>query len=449
MVLQPPPPRALATPRGSGLPGVLGLPPPPQPTHGLPPLLLAPPPLLLLLLLLLLLSTPGAPCPFQCYCFGSRETVSCSHVVLQELPQDLPTNVHNLSIVGSNLTVLHSAAFAGEELPTAEGNSSHNSSGGWAVRLANLTSLRLNQDNIQVVEDGAFWGLPHLASLDLSHNPLGTLGASAFRPLPALSVLRLNAAVQGLGDQLDAALHGLATLRRLELQANELTHLPPSALELAQLELLDVQSNALTRLAPAELRALGGETQGTPTTPAAPGPRRLRVCLAKNPLLCDCGARALLTLLYKTPWQVPDARSLRCAAPQALQGVSLLALNESTLTCAQGPPEKDEVNEEGKGKGKEEAEMEGDEEEGTEGRDEKGETGSGEELEASYVFFGIVLALIGVVFLMVLYLNRRGIKRWTRNLREACRDQMEGYHYRYEQDADPRRSGTASSSGTL
>uniref|UniRef100_G3WGU2 LRRCT domain-containing protein n=1 Tax=Sarcophilus harrisii TaxID=9305 RepID=G3WGU2_SARHA len=204
--------------------------------------------------------------------------------------------------------------------------------------------------------------------------------------------------------QLDAALHGLATLRRLELQANELTHLPPSALELAQLELLDVQSNALTGLAPAELRALGGETQGTPTTPTAPGPRRLRVCLAKNPLLCDCGARALLTLLYKTPRQVPDARSLRCAAPQALQGVSLLALNESTLTC---------------------------------------------ELEASYVFFGIVLALIGVVFLMVLYLNRRGIKRWTRNLREACRDQMEGYHYRYEQDADPRRSGTASSSGTL
>ncbi|XP_010575061.1 PREDICTED: trophoblast glycoprotein-like, partial [Haliaeetus leucocephalus] len=57
---------------------------------------------------------------------------------------------------------------------------------------------------------------------------------------------------------------------------------------------------------------------------------------------------------------------------------------------------------------------------------------------ASYVFFGIVLALIGIVFLMVLYLNRRGIKRWLHNLREACRDQMEGYHYRYEQDADPR-----------
>ncbi|XP_043852219.1 trophoblast glycoprotein-like [Dromiciops gliroides] len=447
MVPRPPPPRAPAAARGSGLSGVLGLAPPPPPPPGLPPLLLAPPPLLLLLLLLLLLSTPAAPCPFQCYCLGSRETIRCSHIVLQELPRDLPADAHNLSIVGSNLTVLRAAAFAGEELPTAEGNSSGGE--GWPVRLANLTSLQLNQDNIQVVEDGAFWGLPRLASLDLSHNPLGALGAAAFRPLPALSVLRLNAAARGLAEQLDDALRGLAALRRLELQANELTHLPPSALELAHLELLDAQSNALTGLAPVELRALGGETQGTPTTPTAPGPRRLSVCLAKNPLLCDCGARALLTLLHKTPWRVPDARFLRCAAPQALQGISLLALNESKLSCGQGPQEKGEGNEEEKGRGKEGEGAAGNVEEGTEGGDEKGQPGTGEELEASYVFFGIVLALIGVVFLMVLYLNRRGIKRWTRNLREACRDQMEGYHYRYEQDADPRRSGTASSSGTL
>ncbi|KYO37799.1 hypothetical protein Y1Q_0011136 [Alligator mississippiensis] len=48
---------------------------------------------------------------------------------------------------------------------------------------------------------------------------------------------------------------------------------------------------------------------------------------------------------------------------------------------------------------------------------------------------------------MVLYLNRRGIKRWLRNLREACRDQMEGYHYRYEQDAEPRRASPATAAG--
>ncbi|KFO84370.1 Trophoblast glycoprotein-like, partial [Buceros rhinoceros silvestris] len=50
----------------------------------------------------------------------------------------------------------------------------------------------------------------------------------------------------------------------------------------------------------------------------------------------------------------------------------------------------------------------------------------------------------GIVFLMVLYLNRRGIKRWLHNLREACRDQMEGYHYRYEQDSDPQSTSAIS-----
>ncbi|CAL8282349.1 unnamed protein product [Arctogadus glacialis] len=51
--------------------------------------------------------------------------------------------------------------------------------------------------------------------------------------------------------------------------------------------------------------------------------------------------------------------------------------------------------------------------------------------------------LTGVVFLMVLYLNRGGIKRWLNNIREACRDQMEVYHYRYEQDSDPRLANVA------
>ncbi|KAM6985398.1 trophoblast glycoprotein-like [Aplochiton taeniatus] len=35
------------------------------------------------------------------------------------------------------------------------------------------------------------------------------------------------------------------------------------------------------------------------------------------------------------------------------------------------------------------------------------------------------------------------IKRWINNIREACRDQMEVYHYRYEQDSDPRLANVA------
>ncbi|XP_015358486.1 trophoblast glycoprotein-like, partial [Marmota marmota marmota] len=187
---------------------------------------------------------------------------------------------------------------------------------------------------------------------------------------------------------------------------NALSRLPPAALRLPRLEQLDAHLNALAGLGPDELRAL--ERDG-----GLPEPRLL---LAENPLRCGCAARPLLAWLRNATERVPDARRLRCATPQALLDRPLLDLDEARLRCADG-----DAN----------------------GRGEEVDV-TGPELEASYVFFGLVLALIGLIFLMVLYLNRRGIQRWMRNLREACRDQMEGYHYRYEQDADPRRAPATS-----
>ncbi|OCT92160.1 hypothetical protein XELAEV_18015214mg [Xenopus laevis] len=94
--------------------------------------------------------------------------------------------------------------------------------------------------------------------------------------------------------------------------------------------------------------------------------------------------------------QALDAQSFKCYAPSSLNGTDIMNLKLEDIKC---------IN---------------------------------EDLEtALYVIFGIVLAL------MVLYLNRKGIKRWLNNIMEACRDQMEGYHYRYEQDSDPRRSNVS------
>ncbi|XP_004708988.1 trophoblast glycoprotein-like [Echinops telfairi] len=329
----------------------------------------------------------------------------CQPLRFQGSSHASPREVSPLT-VGANLTVLRAAAFAGDEE-------------GAAVRLPLLAALRLTQNNIEVVEDGAFDGLPSLAALDLSQNPLRALGGAAFRGLPALRSLRLNHALLQRGpallDALDAALAPLAGLRFLGLAGNELGHLPPAALRLPRLEQLDARRNALTVLGADELRAL--ERDGD-----LAGPRLL---LANNPLRCGCTARPLLTWLRNATERIPDARRLRCAAPRPLLNRSFLDLEEAELRCAA------EGNADGRG-------------------DDAGLAGP--ELEASYVFFGLVLALIGLIFLMVLYLNRRGIQRWMRNLREACRDQMEGYHYRYEQDADPRRApapaATASSRAT-
>ncbi|XP_032282873.1 trophoblast glycoprotein-like [Phoca vitulina] len=355
-----------------------------------------------LLLVAAALSRPAAPCPFQCYCFGGPKLLlrCASGAELRQPPRDVPPDARNLTIVGANLTVLRAAAFAGGD---ADGEEEAAAGG---VRLPLLSALRLTHNNIEVVEDGAFDGLPSLTALDLSHNPLRALGGGAFRGLPALRSLQLNHALARGGPTLlvalDAALAQLDELRLLGLAGNALSRLPPAALRLPLLEQLDARLNALWGLGPEELRAL--ERDG-----GLPAPRLL---LADNPLRCGCAARPLLAWLRNATERVPDARRLRCAAPRALQDRPFLDLDEARLRCA-------DRDADGRG---EEVEL------------------AGPELEASYVFFGLVLALIGLIFLMVLYLNRRGIQRWMRNLREACRDQMEGYHYRYEQDADPRRA---------
>ncbi|XP_052668890.1 trophoblast glycoprotein-like [Harpia harpyja] len=321
---------------------------------------------------------PGG-CPSACYCVATPELVQCRYERLEEPPRELPVTVHNLSIVGSNLSVLHPAAFAARPLP-------------------DLRLLRLRHNNIQTIEDMALQGLPALRTLDLSHNPLLSVAAGAFAGAPLLRTLQLNQALLAapLEEQLAPALRNLS-LRRLELAGNGLRALPAALLP-AGLEELDLRNNSLQRLAAAELRSL-----------EAPGLRGLRLTLGANPLSCDCALRPFLAWLRAAAARVPDAHGLRCAGPPPLRGATLLRLRPEGLACAAAEPGRLET--------------------------------------ASYVFFGIVLALIGIVFLMVLYLNRRGIKRWLHNLREACRDQMEGYHYRYEQDADPRCTSTVGTPG--
>lgn len=246
--------------------------------------------------------------------------------------------------------------------------------------LPHLTALRLTHNNIEVVEDGAFDGLPSLTALGLSHNPLRTLGGGAFRGLPALR----SAAAQpraGAGRPHCWPRWTPRSLRSTSCaswawRATRLAACPHS-LRRPRLEQLDVHLNALAGLDPDELRALRRPMA------ASPAPRLL---LADNPLRLR--RAPLLAWLHNATERVPDARApaLRRPAGASTTGLSWTWTRRS---CAAPASDAD-------------------------GRGDEVEV-AGPELEASYVFFGLVLALIGLIFLMVLYLNRRGIQRWMRN----------------------------------
>lgn len=254
-----------------------------------------------------------------------------------------------------------------------------------------MTTLSLSHNGIRAIEPYAFLGLPRLHLLDLSHNQLEYISGRAFHGLLQLRSLYLNhsispAATEQLSNALDA--QSLLNLHRLELAGNALKSIPPLRLDMHNLHALVLINNSIASVGGGDVTTLYQQ-------------KRVRVYLALNPFRCNCELGAFYYWL-KNSSQCPDAGRLLCSEPEAKRGVPVENLREEDVDCMS------------------------------------------ENLEAvSYVFLGIVLALIGVVFLMVLYLNRGGIKRWLNNIRDACRDQMEVYHYRYEQDSDPRLANVA------
>ncbi|KAF0045043.1 trophoblast glycoprotein b [Scophthalmus maximus] len=344
----------------------------------------------LLVLLAVVLCCQG--CPERCLC--SSQTVKCQNQDLDEIPSSLPANTKILFVTGNNISRVGVDSF-----PTG---------------LEMLTDLYLSGNELESVGAMAFDRLPNLVRLDLSDNHIQTFGERAFPEDNKLQLLNLSRSFHNHSSSADVVRSVLQSgkllaLKVLDLSHNDLVILPDDAFRgLANLVNVSLQNSSIisiqngTLTAP-PLRDLDLRDNGLRYLPAATLAEfslkaGLRVWLAGNPWRCDCFAEEMLPWL-KNSSQAVDAQNLTCAEPGALRRQPLLQVEPSQLKCS--------------------GDMEG-------------------VLETSYVFLGLVLALIGVIFLLVLYLNRKGIKRWMYNIRDACRDHMEGYHYRYEINSDPR-----------
>lgn len=334
-----------------------------------------------------------AACPDKCVC--STSTVKCINQDLFAIPQPLPTNTKTLFITGNNI-----ARLSAESFPT---------------RLDQLTDLYLSENKLESLDSMVFSNLPKLRLLDLSNNRIQSFNATAFPANNTVQELVLSRAFYNetyteelfnllqtgalqkltcldLSNNKLLVLQGrmfshLSSLANLTLQNSSIVSIQDGALRAPPLLELDLRDNILRELSNSTVTDLSLHLG-------------LLLRLAGNPWRCDCNMKELLVWL-KQEDQVQDLLNLTCADPEELRRHPLVLVEEAQLQCTYSGDMK-------------------------------------RVLETSYVFLGMVLALIGVIFLLVLYLNRKGIKRWMYNIRDACRDHMEGYHYRYEINADPR-----------
>ncbi|NXU50469.1 TPBG protein, partial [Turnix velox] len=370
-------------------------------------------------------------CRTLCDCSEAAKTVKCVDGNLTAVPPDLPPYVRTLFITGNRLDCLPAGAFP-------------------AQRLSHLSALNLSGNHLRDVEAGALATLPALRLLDLSGNPLASLSPLAFgeggSPLEELvlrGALRDHGVLLSLASVLQSGV--LRNLSRLELADNGLLLLPagmftalPSLRQLdlsnnslvglrnvsfqglGQLQSLDLSNNSLVGLRNVSFQGLGqlqsldlsnnslGMLRNSTLAQFRSLPALRRIELGHNTWVCDCAIEDLVAWLKETD-QVVGKEALTCTYPDNMLGKTLLKINISDLNCSVP-------------------------------------VDLPSQLQTSYVFLGIVLALIGAIFLLVLYLNRKGIKKWMHNIRDACRDHMEGYHYRYEINADPRLTNLSSNS---
>lgn len=268
--------------------------------------------------------------------------------------------------------------------------------------LRNLRSLDLSSNQLVLIHPEAFVMHNHtLRELNFSralynHSSVSNLG-SALRWSSLDSLIGLDLSSNGLIFLPPHIFSHMYSLRRLQLANNSIVSITNETLMgLEQLEELDLSYNSLKTF----------NKEGLMELESIP---KARLYLGQNPYTCTCGIEPFFTWLNTSLDRVVDVEHLVCVFPFELRNTSLLYAWKLVLGCYQV----DESN--------------------------------NLALQTSYVLLSIVLGFVGLMFLFVLYLNRKGIKKRIYEMRDTCGEMWGGYHYRYETESDPRLSQLSTS----
>ncbi|XP_068611808.1 adhesion G protein-coupled receptor A3 [Brachionichthys hirsutus] len=151
-------------------------------------------------------------------------------------------------------------------------------------------TLILNNNKIQELKNGSFFGLSTLEKLDLRSNMISKIEPGAFLGLPALK--RLDLSNNSIGCLNVDAFKGLTSLVRLNLSGNMFSSLSQGTFDsLVSLKSLEFQTRYL---------------------------------------LCDCNLEWLLRWLRERNVAV---RNTECSHPQSLQGQLVSSIQPELLTC--------------------------------------------------------------------------------------------------------------------
>ncbi|XP_067631352.1 uncharacterized protein Lrt isoform X2 [Eurosta solidaginis] len=194
--------------------------------------------------------------------------------------------------------------------------------------LRNLESLDLNRNLIKSIQNKALQNFTGLTSLSLRHNQIDVLQDHAFYGLGTL-------------ENLDLSFNGIVAISSASLQ--HLTRL--ITLDLTHNFLRALTSDLITPLPSLQVLRLAGNDISIVAKNALDGARELKsLSMQDNPLSCDCTIRSFAEWLQVTKLQSGDLISATCVTPPRLEGAPLLQVPLETLNCEMDNVEKDNAN---------------------------------------------------------------------------------------------------------